>query len=213
VKTGARNTGCFSFFPTKNLTTGEGGMYTTNDDAEAQRVRTLMGHGIASSTYQREKAERPWLRAATMAGYNFRMSNVLAALGVAQMKKLDAMNDRRRAIAARFSAGLALPEIDLPVELPGMHHVYQMYTVKVKGVDRTQFLRELRGLGIAASVHFDPPVHTQPYYRDKYPGVKLPVTEQLAETIVTLPMYPQMTDAEIEATIAGVQAALAKTRG
>lgn len=198
VRTGGWGTGCFSFFPTKNLTTGEGGMLTTRDAALAAKVRALVGHGIESTTLAREKKERPWLRAATFAGYNFRLSNVLAALGAKQMDKLAGMNDARRAHAKEYDAGLNREWFDLPVERSGCTHVYQMYVVKTRGLDRTKFLAKLKQAGIGASVHFDPPVHTQPYYAEaKHPRGGLSVTERLSARCVTLPMYPQMTEADV----------------
>ena len=89
---GSYDIGCFSFFPTKNITTGEGGMLTTNDDDLADHIRSLCAHGIDSTTFKREKEARPWIRIASRLGYNFRMNNLLAAIGVEQMKKLENIN-------------------------------------------------------------------------------------------------------------------------
>jgi len=198
TKTGGWGTGCFSFYPTKNITTGEGGMFTTNDDALAAKVRAIAGHGIASSTWAREKKDKPWLRAATFAGFNFRMSNLNAALGVVQMKKLDALNAARAKHAAQYSRLLDKTFFDLPVERTGYKHVWQMYTVKAKGFDRTKFLAKMRELNIGATVHFDPPVNTQPYYADAGFGkLDLPVTRRITESILTLPIYPQMTEDDV----------------
>ena len=198
-QTGNWGIGCWSFYPTKNITTGEGGMLTTTDGALAEKVRALAGHGVASSTWAREKKEKPWLRAATYAGFNFRMSNVLAALGVVQLKKLARMNGARRRHATQYDALLDKKFFDLPVEAAGRGHVYQMYTVKLKGIERTKFLAELRAQGIGATVHFDPPVHTQPFYAETLNSGKLalPVTNQVAACIVTLPIYPGMSEDEV----------------
>jgi perosamine synthetase len=188
--------GCYSFYPTKNMTTGEGGMLVTDDDRLAVRVRAYIGHGVASNTLERERAERPWSRAATVAGFNYRMSNVHAALGVGQLQRLDEMNGRRRGHAAWYDAHLAdLPELELPVEAPGRRHVYQMYTVRLRGVDRARFVAGLRSRGVGASVHFDPPVHRQPYHAALLGATppRLPVTDRVAECICTLPMFPGMT--------------------
>ena len=103
---GSFGVGCFSFYPTKNLTTGEGGIVTTNDDKIYDFVSTMRGHGVSSSTWAREKAEKPWLRAATMAGFNYRMCDILAAIGVVQMKKLDEMNELRRKHSHYLNKGL-----------------------------------------------------------------------------------------------------------
>jgi perosamine synthetase len=189
--------GCFSFFPTKNITSGEGGMLATNDSGMAAKVRTLASHGVASSTFEREKRQRPWLRAATMPGHNYRLSNVLAAIGYHQLRRLADMNAARIAVAGRYDEAFANTDlIEAPKIAEGATHVYQMYTVRVDAAIRTELLARLRAQGIGASVHFDPPVHRQPYYLQRYPDQDLPATEELAATLVTLPMFPQMTEAE-----------------
>lgn len=200
-KTGSFATGCFSFFPTKNITTGEGGMLTTNDDELAEKVRALVGHGISSTTFKREKQQKPWFRAAILSGYNYRMSNVLAAIGVEQLKRVEQMNSQRREHAAYLTAKLdVISNIQVPIEREFNKHVYQMYTIKVKsGIDRDKFVIRLREEGVGASVHFDPPVHLQPRYKELgYTSDNLPMTEEIARTIITLPMYPQLTTEELD---------------
>lgn len=212
-KTGTFGVGCYSFYPTKNMTTGEGGIVATNDYVLADRIRTYLGHGISSNTLAREKAECPWLRAATLPGYNFRLSNIQAALGVGQLARLDDMNTKRRENAAWYNEHLSkFQELDLPVEADGCLHVYQMYTVKIKGVDRTSFLTELRKQGVGASVHFDPPVHKQPYYTDLLPKRRsnLPITEKVSASIVTLPIYPTITLKQLEYVVDCIECALLK---
>lgn len=200
-KTGNFGTACFSFFPTKNITTGEGGMLTTNNDELAAKAKTLMAHGISSSTFEREKQERPWLRAATLPGYNFRMSNILAAIGVVQLSKLDKMNKLRRDNAKLISESLSrIDGIETPTEKEHCKHVYQMYTIKLsKSINRTEFIKSLREKGIEASVHFDPPVHLHPYYM-KFGNREgnLPITEDVSQRIVTLPMFPTLTREQID---------------
>lgn len=211
-RTGRWGIGCFSFYPTKNITTGEGGMFTTTDQALADKARAIGGHGIMSTTFAREKKERPWLRAATYAGFNFRMSSVLAALGVVQMKKVDRLNDARRVASAQLNTLLDKNFFDLPVERPGYKHVYQMYTVKTKGLDRTKFLEKMRALGIGATVHFDPPVHQQPFYEAYGKGADLKVTEQIAACIATLPMYPGLTEDDVRYMAKSANAAAQESR-
>jgi perosamine synthetase len=207
---GSFGTGCFSFFPTKNVTTGEGGMLTTSDAELHRRARALIGHGIESTTFERERVERPWLRAASHAGYNFRMSNVLAALGVEQMKRLEELNAGRRRAAARYQEALAGDErLELPVVAEGRTHVWQMFTVLVRGVDRTGFLARLRSLGVGASVHFDPPVHLQPRYRDAKVGPGgLARTEDVAARLVTLPLDPGLAKEDVDHVVDAVRWAL-----
>ncbi|MBI2027227.1 MAG: DegT/DnrJ/EryC1/StrS aminotransferase family protein [Deltaproteobacteria bacterium] len=206
-KVGSFGVGCFSFFPTKNMTTGEGGMLTTHDEDFAKRVRTLAGHGIEKTAHKRNADKHPWERDALMAGYNYRLSNILAAIGVEQLKKLDFMNQLRREHASYLNEHLHFDEVDRPYEDPSCKHVYQMYTLKVKGVDRTQFVQKLREYGVGASVHFDPPVHLQSYYRQRYPipSVHLPVTEKVARQIVTLPLYPSLTNSDLKNIVHSVE--------
>ena len=193
---GSFGVGCFSFFPTKNITTGEGGMLTCRDEEFARRVRAMAAHGISSTTFQRESAPQPWHRSAEMAGHNYRMSNVLAAIGYHQIKKLDQLNAARVAHAARYDDRLAgLSELlTTPKVLKKATHVYQMYTVQVPSGIRDKVLNQIRSFGIGASVHFDPPVHLQPFYKSSF-GAKadLPVTERLSRTLLILPRDPDMT--------------------
>lgn len=198
-KAGSFGTGCFSFFPTKNMTTAEGGMLTTNDAGVAQRARTIAGHGVASSFLSREKQKKFWIREAILPGLNFRMSNVQAAIGVEQLKKLDVMNRMRRKHAALLTKLLQpLSGVILPYHDPRAQHVYQMYTVQVPTKFRDEIVFALRKRGIGASVHFDPPVHLQPQYRlKKFRRVLLSVTESVSKSILTLPMYPGMTASEV----------------
>jgi len=196
---GSYDVGCFSFFPTKNITTGEGGMLTTNDDDIALRVRTLAAHGINTTTHAREKTERPWHRSASAAGYNFRMSNVLAAIGTEQMKKLERTLKRRREIAAYYNKRLSnIDGLVTPITPGGFTHSWQMYTITVHQSIRNDFLSFLRDRGVEASVHFDPPIHEQQPYRNARRDGGLEHTGVVARSIVTLPMYPAMQTADIE---------------
>ncbi|MCX7804128.1 MAG: DegT/DnrJ/EryC1/StrS family aminotransferase [Planctomycetota bacterium] len=198
--------GCFSFYPTKNITTGEGGMLTTDDESLAGRVRTLASHGIprlrrgGKTGAMPDSGDRPpWWREAVEAGFNFRMSAIHAAIGIVQLRKLDAMNAARRRIAEFYSASLPPEVFELPVEAPGRRHVFQMYTVKVRGISRNTFVAEMRRRNIGASVHYDPPVHRQPYYAEAIRSGRAAIsgslitTDQVAASIVSLPIYPGMT--------------------
>jgi perosamine synthetase len=213
--TGSFDIGCFSFYPTKNLTTGEGGMLTTNDDQLALKVKALLAHGIDKSTYEREDKDKAWYRSASRIGYNFRMSNILAAIGVEQLKKLPEMNRMRRDLAGRLTEALAeIPEVLAPVERPENKHVYQMYTVRVKnGLDRDEFVRNLNKKGIGASIHFFPPVHHMPpYSEEEFKRDDLSVTEEVIREIVTLPMYPQMAADDLAYMIDSIQDTVSELR-
>jgi perosamine synthetase len=210
---GSFGVGCFSFFPTKNITTAEGGMLTCDDDALATRARAMISHGIDSTTLERERAERPWIRAASMAGHNYRMPNPLAALGHVQLERLEQLNKRRLELARRYDAVFATlsPALKPPVLAAGATHVYQMYTVEVEPELRDRFVLGLRERGIGASVHFDPPVHLQPYYMSRGGGEgALPVTERLSRSIATLPLFPDMTDEQQELVVDAVTGILSE---
>lgn len=200
-KTGSFGIGCFSFYPTKNMTTGEGGMITTNDSELADKMKAIRAHGIQSSAFEREKEKKSWYREASYAGYNFRMPDILAAIGVEQLKKLDEMNKMRRKNAEYLNKGLEkINWIETPVEEKDCKHVYQMYTLKVKEEEkRNKLVNYLREQGIMASVHFDPPVHSQKLYKGFVTDEqKLDVTEDVVKKIVSLPMYPKMNTKELD---------------
>jgi len=194
--TGSFGIGCFSFFPTKNITTGEGGALTTNNKKIYQTAKALSAHGILSSTFSREKNGKFWLRDAILPGYNFRMSNILAALGVEQFKRLEDMNGKRRELAGIYNRHLDSDLFDLSVEEKSCRHVYQMYTIKLRDILRLNFINALKAKGIGVSVHFDPPAHLHRFYRRIYAKEYLPITERVAKTIVTLPLYPGMQEKE-----------------
>lgn len=194
TRAGAAGTGCFSLYATKNLQTGEGGMVTTGDDAIADRLRLLRSQG-ERTRYVTEEA-----------GYNYRMTEVAAALGLAQMPKLEARNDVRRANAARLSELLAGNErIVAPKELPLRRHVWHQYTVRVPAgrEARDELQARLRERGIETAVFYPTPIHRQPLYRELgYADVSLPVAQRLAGEVLSLPVHPALSAADVE-TIAG----------
>jgi len=200
-KTGSFGTGCFSFFPTKNITCGEGGMLTTNDAGLAERVRILRGHGMVSTTHERLNNSNPWNRESIMPGYNFRMPDILAAIARVQFSKLGSMNDRRFRHATWLNNRLGHHAgVQLPIPPEDGNHVYQMYTVILdpRIYNRDAVVLQMRQQGVGASVHFDPPVHQQRYYRHNFAATKLPVTEAVAKSIMSLPLFPDMTEAMLE---------------
>lgn len=192
-KTGSFGIGCFSFFPTKNITTGEGGMITTNDADLIHKIKVLISHGIDKTG----KTQYKWQREAIIAGYNLRMSGILAGLGIAQLKKIERLNELRRQHADYLSNGLDKNLIMPPQEQKDCHHVYQMYTVKIEEKIRNELVEELNKNGIGASVHFSPAVHQQTYYKN-YSHSDLSNTEKLSESIITLPMFPDLTKNDLD---------------
>ena len=204
---GSFGIGCFSFFPTKNITTGEGGMLTTNEEKIFSLAKIWAAHGISKSTHGREKAGGG-ARSAVVPGYNMRLSNLLAAIGVEQMKKLKKMNEARRKNAKYLSRGLKSLPITLPYEPKGFKHVYQMYIIQVAPEKRDALLSHLKSREIGATVFSDPPVHLQDYYARKYGRLykgRLPVTEKAAKSNIILPMYPSMGKKEMDWVIKSVK--------
>ena len=203
---GSFGLGCFSFFPTKNLTCGEGGMLTCNDTSFANKVRTVIAHGISSTTLMREKKKIFWQRSATFPGHNFRMSNVLAAIGYHQLKKIHQMNDSRIRLANYYND--AIKNLNLDIILPAVSeqatHVYQMYVIQVPESKRDALVIGLRQRSIGASVHFDPPVHKQEFYRNNWETADLKNTDIITKRIITLPMYPDLTRNQVDHVVRAV---------
>ncbi|MBN2548088.1 MAG: DegT/DnrJ/EryC1/StrS family aminotransferase [Anaerolineales bacterium] len=204
--------GCFSFFSNKNLSTGEGGMLVTNRDDVAEKVRLLRSHGMTSLTWDRHKGHAYTYDVVGL-GFNYRMDEIRSALGLAQLKKLPAGNARRRLITERYwqslqdIPGVELPFCDSPAQ--SSYHIFPM--LLPEGLGRISFIDNLRAAGVQTSIHY-PPVHKFSYYQQRYPGLSLPVTEAVAGREVTLPLYPGMTDEQVEIVIAAVRAALDKKR-
>ena len=196
VKTGTYDIGCFSFWPTKNITTGEGGMFTTSDTELAGKVRALIAHGVDKQYFQRETEQKPWLRIASSFGYNFRMSNLLAAIGVEQMKKLDPFNRTRNEIAGKFIAMIHNEAVTFQHVPEDYFNAWQMFTIRVPAHLRDGLVTKLKQQGVEASVHFDPPAHLQPIYKP-FVRVPLPHTEAVSASIITLPIFPGMSDDDL----------------
>ena len=190
--TGTHGIGCFSFFPTKNITTTEGGMLTTNDKRIYEYVKKLIAHGI-----DKDIKSNFWHREAVLPGHNFRMPNHLAAMGYVQLKKIIKFNKARNNIASLYNLELSkiTNKIKTPFVPKGFTHSYQMYTITVEAKLRNKLLNFLKEKNIGASAHFDPPLHLQKYLK-KYNKKKLTETEKLSKQILTLPIFPDMTKKE-----------------
>lgn len=190
---------CFSFYATKCLTTGEGGMVTTENSAWADRIRILRLHGISKDAWKRYTSEGSWYYEIVDAGYKYNMTDIQAALGLAQLRKLDWMWDRRRYIAAQYTAGLkSVQEISLPFVKEDRQSAWHLFVIRLGenalNIGRNQFIEELRALGVMTSVHFIP-LYRHPFYKktfDYLPG-NFPVSEKLYDQIISLPIYPGMT--------------------
>jgi len=194
-KSGTWGAGCFSFYPTKNMTTGEGGMITTADGELAERVRLLREHGM-KVRYHHDTL-----------GYNFRMTDIHASIGLAQLSKLAANNERRRTIAARYDAGLR--GVITPPVRPGVTHVYHQYTIRV--ARRDEFADRLRDRGVGTGIYYPIPVHRQKSFEALgFGDLRFPVTELLTEQVLSIPVHPSLTEAEVGTVIEAVNAVAAE---
>ncbi|WP_029896931.1 UDP-4-amino-4,6-dideoxy-N-acetyl-beta-L-altrosamine transaminase, partial [Desulfohalovibrio reitneri] len=200
----------FSFHPVKHITTGEGGMIVTGDSALAERMRRFRSHGITATPEQRESAGT-WYYEMTELGFNYRITDIQCALGLAQLKRLDGFLARRREVAARYDAAFSrLPAVS-PLGCGGeVSHAYHLYVVRVDfqslGTDRKRLFKDLREAGVGTNVHYIP-VHLHPYCRHRLgtgPG-DCPAAEEAYERILSLPMFPAMTDRDVEDVIKAVK--------
>jgi len=184
---------CFSFHPVKAVTTGEGGAVTTNDAGLAARLRRVRSHGM-----QRQPEVGGWAYDVAELGWNYRLSDLQAALGASQLTKLGRFITRRNELAARYRRLLGATSVGLPLVAPaGWSHAYHLFVVQV--ADRTAVYDGLRAAGIGAQVHYTP-IHRLSLYRDA-PRPPLPVLDGLADRLLSLPIYPGLTDADQERVV------------
>jgi perosamine synthetase len=196
----------FSFHPVKHITTGEGGMITTDDPRLAERMRLFRNHGIATDHHQREK-QGSWFYEMVDLGYNYRITDFQCALGLSQLKKLKYFLDRRREIAKKYNDAFSLlPEITPVAVRPNVSHAYHLYVIQINpermGTDRTALFQAFRQKGIGVNVHYIP-VHLHPFYRKTFgtgPGL-CPVAEEAYEKIISLPIFPAMDDRDVERVV------------
>jgi dTDP-4-amino-4,6-dideoxygalactose transaminase len=193
----------FSFCQNKIITTGEGGAVVTNDEKIYERLKLIRSHGrledqqYFSSTQTGEYIEL---------GYNWRLSNILAALGLAQMRKVDEIIEMRRQKAQILTKELSRMNNIMPPKPPeGYFHVYQLYTIRVPSDLRDALMRHLTEKGIMSKIYFSP-IHLTMFYRKKFgfKGGELPVTEKVSKEVLSLPIYPTMTNDEIDYIVKSV---------
>ena len=185
----------FSFYPTKNMTTGEGGMVTTDDEEVANRIASFINHGRGTGDAGCTGYEHVEL------GHNFRMTNVAAAIGLVQLEKLPGYVEARRRNAARLTEGLADAPVETPVEPEGCKHAYHQYTVRSQ--DREALRSALSAEGVGSAVYYPTPIHRLPAY-DGY-DVSRPVAEAAAEEVLSLPVHPEVTEADVDRIAAAVR--------
>ncbi len=185
----------FSFHPVKPVTTGEGGMIVTNDDAFYQSLCLFRSHGITRDGALMTKDGGPWFYQQFDLGYNYRITDIQCALGISQMKKLDDFIARRRKLAKRYDAAFAdCPDIITPYQMPETDSGWHLYIIQVKNGDRRKIFERLRAEGIGVNVHYIP-VYLHPYYQEHgYQNVHCPKAEKIYSRMISLPLYPGLTD-------------------
>ncbi len=223
---------CFSFYATKTITTGEGGMITTDNDEYASRMRIMSLHGISRDAWKRYSSEGSWYYEITAPGFKYNLTDIAAAIGLAQLKKAESMCMRRQNIASIYNEAFRdVPEIEIPVtnetrswedskveQIEDKYgHSWHLYVIKLNleklTIDRDQFIEELKGRGIGTSVHFIP-LHIHPYYRDTY-GYKpqdFPNAYDAYKRIISLPIYPKMPDEDVGRVVGAVKEVVQKNR-
>lgn len=202
----------FSFHPIKNMTTGEGGMVTTDDAELADRVKLWRFHGVRRDAWKAYSASEkaPATYDVVLPGFKYNLTDILSAIGLHQLRKLERFNARRAEIAGFYRRELSdLPELGLPQAAPyECHHPWHLFTVLAP--HRASFMERLREQGIGSGLHFEA-VHLHTYYRERfgYREGSLPVAEEVCSRIVSLPLFPAMTDGDAEDVVAAVRRALA----
>jgi perosamine synthetase len=209
---------CFSFYVTKPIATGEGGMAVTDNPEWAEHMRIMSLHGISKDAWKRYTNEGSWFYEVQYPGFKYNLTDIAAAIGVEQLKKCDRFWAARQRIAAAYDEGFApLPEIHRPVRAPDSQHAWHLYVIQLETerlrIDRGEFINALKDHGIGTSVHFIP-LHLHPYYRDNF-GYKpedFPVASRVFERIISLPIYPAMSDRDVQRVIAAVTNVVEKNR-
>jgi len=200
-------TTCFSFYATKNITTGEGGCITTNDDYLVERFRTLRLHGMDKDAWKRYSEKGSWYYEIKECGWKYNMIDIQAALGIQQIKKLDKFIKIRRKYAKIYNEGLKkIGGIITPYEEPNVKHTYHLYPILLKKYNRDKFIKEMYKRGIGCSVHFIP-LHLQPFYKRTFGFKKgdFPNAEWVYEREVSLPLYPKMSKKNILRVIKSIK--------
>ncbi len=210
---------CFSFYATKTITTGEGGMATTDNPEWAERMRIMSLHGISHDAWKRYTKEGSWYYEVVAPGFKYNLTDIAAAIGIEQLKKCSAFWEARQRIAMIYEKAFAgLEEVDIPSCRGDAQHAWHLFIIQLNlerlKINRNQFIEALREKGIGTSVHFIP-LHLHPYYRDTF-GCKaedFPNASAAFERIISLPIYPGMTEADVERVIEAVSGIAGSTGG
>ncbi len=195
---------CFSFYATKNLTMGEGGAAVSRDPGLIEKIAQLAYFGINKDAHRRYKKEGTWFYDIEYTGYKCNLDSIHAAIGISQLEKLDVMNSRRRQIAALYRENLSSSLTFTRDSDPDHFHTYHLFQIMLpKGVDRDGFISKMKECNIGCSVHFIP-LHRHSAYRSAYPAKAFPVADELFERIVSIPMFPSMTDEDVSYVVSHI---------
>jgi dTDP-4-amino-4,6-dideoxygalactose transaminase len=208
----------FSFYANKNITTGEGGMLTTDNAEYAERARIMSLHGISKDAWKRFSAAGSWYYEILQPGYKYNMTDIAAALGLHQLQRCLEMQQRRETIVEQYDAAFeVMPELELPPRQPYNQSAWHLYLLRLNldylKIDRNSFLEKLKAANIGFSVHYIP-LHMHPYYRERFDfqPESFPQAARNYRRVITLPLYPAMSDQDVQDVIEAVQTIVAENR-
>ncbi len=199
---GTATASCYSFYANKTMTTGEGGMVVTDDEALADRIRVMSLHGLSQDAWKRFMGGGSWDYQIVAPGFKYNLTDIASALGIHQLRRAEEMRARRQRLALRYRDALAnVEEIELPPVVDDRIHAWHLFPIRIRldmlNIDRNRFIDELKSRGVGCSVHWRP-LHLHPYYRETF-GWKeehLPNATTVWQRLVSLPLFPDMTDDE-----------------
>jgi dTDP-4-amino-4,6-dideoxygalactose transaminase len=200
----------FSFHPVKLITTGEGGMVTTNNSSRADTLRLLRSHGIDKTAHQLSETGAPWAYDMVTLGRNYRMTDIQAALGISQVKKIDSFVQKRTHLSRLYQELLEdIPHIEVPITREDMTHAWHIYTILLSGVKRDAVFSYLKSHNIGVNLHYIPTYHFS-YYQKNHPQnpSMFPVTEDVFKRILTLPLYPELQEEDLQFVVETLKKAI-----
>ena len=203
---------CFSFYATKNITSAEGGMITTEDDALAEKIAVASLHGMDRDAWKRYDSTGSWFYEIHDTGFKYNLSDVHSAIGLAQLRRVEELTRRRQAIAKAYNEAFAdIPALETPVTEAGVEHAWHLYVMRLRmaalKITRNQFIDGLRGRGVGSSVHCIP-LNTMAFYQERY-GYRtgdFPIAEDVYGRCLSLPIFPAMSDEDVAWVIESVRA-------
>jgi len=203
----------FSFHPVKHMTTGEGGIITTNSNELYEKLKMLRNHGMDKSVKERFGPNAGYKYDVKMLGKNYRITDLQCALGLSQLKKLDSVLEKRQEIVKKYNKEFSeIPEITIPYVKPDVKSAWHLYTVLLNGIDRDKFFGSMRSKGIGVNVHYIPAYHFSYYRKFGINAEGYPNTEEIFSRIITLPLYPTLSEEEIEKVIEAVKSSIKEVK-